>query len=244
MEYNNIILGSKEVVIGGWGEYEIKKRHLRSVLNNDNYDKYYSKKYIYPQNVIDSVLGGGRHNSSYDAINKFINILRTRELNEHTSFDNIWIMPTLTSSKLSTFTKEDLYDMDEMQKMNIFLKDYIDMMNINIPLENLNDIPINNQKPVHLSNNAGIIDLENQMIPIINIIEQNLAIFALNCDNIRKAITHRKINFDAESDSTNSDILSDVSTSGSDSESESESEKNSEQIGSNNISLSTFIINK
>lgn len=209
---NNIILGGKEVVIKGWGEYEIQKRSLRSKLNGDNYNKYYFKKYVYPQHVIDSVLGGGRHMSSYDAITRFIDALRKKE-SKNISFDNVWVMPALTSSRLSNFAQNELYDIDEMQKMNLFLRDYADMMNINVPLEGLNTFSLNRERPIHLSNNVGIMDLEQRMIPNINAIERNLATLALNCDKIRKEITKRKEKFGFNSDSdSDSDSNSDKSS--------------------------------
>ena len=69
-DYDNIILGGKEIVVKGWGEYEINKRYLRSKIRGDRYKKYYSTKYIYPQDILDSVLGGNVHNSSYNIIYK------------------------------------------------------------------------------------------------------------------------------------------------------------------------------
>lgn len=216
MNYNNIILGGKEVVIGGWGEYEIQKRSLRSKLNGDKYNKYYSKKYIYPQHVIDSVLGGNRHKTAYDTINKFISTLRTKESN-HADFNDIWVMPALTSSRLSNFVQDDLYDIDEMQKMNLFLRDYADMMNLQVPLESLSHLALVKERPVHISDNKGIMELEQRMVPNINTVEHNLAILASNCDKMRKALTRRKekFGFDSDSDSDYDSDSSGISGSGS-----------------------------
>lgn len=218
MDYNNIFLGGKEVVIGGWGEYEVHKRAMRAKLNGDNYDKYYSKKYIYPQHIVDSILGGSRHKSSYDAINRFIGTLRSKE-SKNVDFNNVWVMPALTSSRLSNFVQEDMYDIDEMQKMNLFLRDYADMMNLQVPLESLSHLSLVKERPVHISNNTGLMELEERMIPNINTVERNLAILATNCDKVRKAVTRRKERFgfdssDSEGDSDTSGMSGSGSSSG------------------------------
>jgi len=139
---NNITLGNKEVIVGGWGAYEIEKRSLRSRINGDKYNNYYTSKYIHPQHVINSVLGGCRHNSSCNAINKFINKLRAKELDQN-SLNDIWIIPSLTSNRLHSFIKNDVYDPDEIQKINIYLKKYADVMNLDITLDDLKNININ-----------------------------------------------------------------------------------------------------
>ncbi len=188
MEDNNIFLGNKEVVIGGWGEYEINKRCLRAEISKEKYNNYYNSKYIYPQNVIDSVLKNSAiHFITHDTIKSFINVLKKEE-NKNDNFTDIWVLPKLTSSILDDYLDTNMYDPDEMQKINLMLMEYCDLMNINISLEILTQVPLITIKPVHVTNIDGIIELEKQMIPIINIIEKNIGILALNCDRIKKYI--------------------------------------------------------
>lgn len=215
---NNIFLGGNEVVFGGWGECEVNTRRIRLNINNNNYDKYYSKKYIYPEDVIKSVLSNVRHKTSYDTINKFIDALKVKESND-LLFDSTLIMPSLTSSKLANFVNEDLYDVNEMQKINLILQDYVNILNLSISLENILSVEYNKEKPVKLSNNKELINLEEKMIPLINIVEKNLAILASNCDKIKNAITRRRETFEFSSDSDHinkknyKESLSDISKS-------------------------------
>lgn len=213
---NNMFLGGNEIVVGGWGEYEINKRALRSKLNNEDHGQYYSKKYIYPQDVIDSIMKENVHKTSQHIINRFVSFLKSHE-SKNSNFNNVWILPSLTSTKIDDFSKEYLYDNDEMQKMNLFLQNYANMMNLNVTLHNLLQVPSIYERPIHITNSNGIMNLESKMIPNINIIEKNLAIIASNCDKIKRALRHRK-RYNREIDSD--------SGSESDSESDSDSDSN------------------
>ena len=62
-------IGGKELVIGSWGEYEINKRNVR----NDPYRKYYIASYIYPDDVVYSVLSSIDKLPLHSILKKFNN---------------------------------------------------------------------------------------------------------------------------------------------------------------------------
>jgi hypothetical protein len=175
-----IILGGKERVITGWGEYEVSKRKIR----DEPYETYYPNKYfIYPNDVVDSVL---KQNSATATVNKFAETLQNVE-NKYISddFEYEYTIPSLTSEKLFEFATSSLIKTkEELINMNDSLKSFAELLNIDVKLD---DITINDHEfiePVHVSNKHELQQMETKLLPYITDIERCQGIFALNCDKI------------------------------------------------------------
>lgn len=190
MEFDNIFLGGVECVVTGWGEHE---SHIRSALlkiREDDYTKFYKNiKYVYPEDVIISILKDKYHRKTIDTIKEFITFLKRQE-SKSLDFEDIWSSPKLTSTILTDFiNSDDIYDPNELQTINILLLEYAKMLKIKKNLDKLHNITFRKIKPIHISNSVEINKLERDMLPIIKTMEMNMAIIASNCEKLQKNIT-------------------------------------------------------
>ena len=165
---DNIMLGGNELVVEGWGEYEVHRRKMCYNLSDNEYIKYYSSvKYIYPQHVITSIMKEMENTPIIDVIQRFADTLREKEAENMVIDDSIWIIPKLTSTILLDFIENNLYDVDEMIKINRLLHDYVKTMNLDITLDNLVPIEIVEKPVLNCEENiTSIMSLEEKLIPI------------------------------------------------------------------------------
>jgi hypothetical protein len=209
----SVIFGGNEHVIVGWGEHEIEKRKIRKELNVGKYKHKYDKKYIYPEDVIDSILQSRKDSTVYDIIKNFINILQEYEATQINNFDNIWIMPALSSKHIIDFLENDFNDYEQIKQINDYLKKFVSLLQLDIVLEEIPIITIKKHNPAYRNNEDSIMKLENSLISTINNIEKSQCILATNCEKIANLLKNN-YNIKAYND-----------------------------INSNNTDLSNFIIN-
>jgi hypothetical protein len=177
----NAFLGGVEIVIGS-AEYIINKRAISNDVNNEPYELYYNTDFIYPNDIVESVLKSIKDNKPiYIAVHKLANTLNNRD---NMLFDKVKAIPSLTGSELKEFIDNNFYDNEEIIKINNKLKNLAYILKLDIPIEDVKRLEIPDLPPKSRYNDRGIMQMEEKMKDYICLLERNQGILAFNCQTI------------------------------------------------------------
>jgi len=185
----SFIIGGNEHVVVGWGEYEVEKRKIRWGGNNERYNRYYKKKLVYPEDIIESVLNSRKISEVYNSIDQLTNLLKQYEAKYYSTFGETYRLPMLTSDRLSDFLQNDFTNYDKILHINNHVKKFVDMLGLEVEIEEIPKIQILQQKkPVLVMDDNEIMNMENVMLPDISNVERGQGLLAMNCDRINQKL--------------------------------------------------------
>jgi len=185
----SFIIGGNEHVVVGWGEYEVEKRKVRWGGNNERYNRYYKKKLVYPEDIIESVLNSRKISEVYTSIDQLTNLLKQYEAKYYSTFGEPYRLPMLTSDRLSDFLQNDFTNYDKILHINNHVKKFVDMLGLEVEIEEIPKIQILQQKkPVLVMDDNEVMNMENAMLPDISNVERGQGLLAMNCDRINQKL--------------------------------------------------------
>ena len=189
---SKVTIGGVEFVVGGWGRYEITRRreeYEATKKYGGSIQSNYKTKYIYPDDVVNSVLNSERKTPLRRAAIHLAESLKRAEdqlcgFNEDGSFDCVpfksskdhFTLPPITSDNIKKFT-EDIYNETDINTLNK-LKDDVENISTSMKfadkkIKDLHSLgsSIASQR-VNTQNIEDVLALEENMAPHIDLIEQ------------------------------------------------------------------------
>jgi hypothetical protein len=203
---NTVIIGGKEFVVSGWGEYEI----IRRDIEDKPYTSYYTnKKFIYPMDVIESVLNQKKENL-LGIIKIFLNYLIEEEFQFSSliDFEDYYRLPALTSEYVEEFiTSNAFFDKHSITEFNDYLKAYSEILDLNETIQPIpNLLPNIPNKYAYVYDSDEMKNLEKGLIDYLSGLEMCQGILASNCNKIVEKMK-KHFNKRAEAENLIEDII-------------------------------------